>query len=542
MLNLKPNFVTIPYVTSYYLENQKWASCKASDRTQSFFFAGSMGRTGAGSHRYDVMRVMELGSHESLIIDAHFGYWQGEKNTTSMAFTYAERLRRSRFCLVPAGDTATSRRLYDAIAAGCLPVYMGSYDELPVVTGYHADPLSCIAAVDPSSGQSDLPFRSVLNWSSIVMFTGRLSCLEKNRLSGARALSDKLSALLKDTSDAEFEAGCRRRQAEFRRALSYFSMGEGRSGAPEGRGVASSLLLELYGSRIPKQIDKSLPHVCPTPPSPPGPPAPPTLPPSPAPCPPPPAPTEPQPQPPPSIPPALPPPSSPPRVPPPPPQQPPSMPPPPPLSPSLPPPPPPFSPPPPPPLPECAVCGLNAKGGVSCCAIGGAWEGACDSEGELTWDMGTAACKPPPASPPPAPPSPPSPPPTIPPPSPSSPPPGPHLPPVSSFTSLLASLSKATETVQVQQRSLIAASLVFFVAAFSSFVGAACLSRARRRRRGRPAGHQLIHYVDPSTRPGGTRALTRTMRPHKSFQIYSLPQSGDSDGSEDVDAAKGALT
>ena len=35
--------------------------------------------------------------------------------------TYAS-MRQSVFCLVPRGDTPSSRRLFDAISAGCIPV------------------------------------------------------------------------------------------------------------------------------------------------------------------------------------------------------------------------------------------------------------------------------------------------------------------------------------------------------------------------------------------------------------------------------------
>ena len=53
-------------------------------------------------------------------------------------------MRRSTFCLIPRGDTPSSRRLYDAVAAGCIPVVIS--DELP--------------------GQ--LPYQHDLNWSSFT--------------------------------------------------------------------------------------------------------------------------------------------------------------------------------------------------------------------------------------------------------------------------------------------------------------------------------------------------------------------------------------
>ena len=38
----------------------------------------------------------------------------------NQALENVERLLRAKFCLIPAGDTPTSRRMYDALAAGCV--------------------------------------------------------------------------------------------------------------------------------------------------------------------------------------------------------------------------------------------------------------------------------------------------------------------------------------------------------------------------------------------------------------------------------------
>ena len=44
---------------------------------------------------------------------------------------YVKKLQRSRFCLVVRGDTSSSRRLFEAIVAGCLPVILSEGLELP---------------------------------------------------------------------------------------------------------------------------------------------------------------------------------------------------------------------------------------------------------------------------------------------------------------------------------------------------------------------------------------------------------------------------
>lgn len=40
-------------------------------------------------------------------------------------------MRRSIFCLNPAGDTPSSARLFDAIVSGCIPVIVSDELELP---------------------------------------------------------------------------------------------------------------------------------------------------------------------------------------------------------------------------------------------------------------------------------------------------------------------------------------------------------------------------------------------------------------------------
>ena len=44
---------------------------------------------------------------------------------------YLRRMRASTFCLAPRGDTASSRRVYEAIAAGCIPVIIADDLALP---------------------------------------------------------------------------------------------------------------------------------------------------------------------------------------------------------------------------------------------------------------------------------------------------------------------------------------------------------------------------------------------------------------------------
>lgn len=45
--------------------------------------------------------------------------------------SYVRELRQSQFCLHLRGDTTTSRRIFDALAAGCVPVLISDDAHLP---------------------------------------------------------------------------------------------------------------------------------------------------------------------------------------------------------------------------------------------------------------------------------------------------------------------------------------------------------------------------------------------------------------------------
>ena len=72
----------------------------------------------------------------------------GHRATTAAhgaAVAYAEQMVASTFCLIPPGDTTTSRRLFDAIAAGCIPLIV-------------------------SRGiRSELPFEHIVDWDSFTV-------------------------------------------------------------------------------------------------------------------------------------------------------------------------------------------------------------------------------------------------------------------------------------------------------------------------------------------------------------------------------------
>jgi hypothetical protein len=249
--NLYANFVTIPYVASYRMDDAAResgaASCAASARDIDFFFAGTFQRCGGhcdsneGGLRGNVIRAMRSESNRSLIIDlldVDLMYAQGA-DAQRESELYAQRMLRSRFCLVAAGDTKTSRRLFEALAAGCIPVYLGYFDGEP--GGFS------MGAPQPlANGANNMPFRSSVNWSSLVIFAGGMKCLNTNQRSVALSLGRMLSARSQSPEfEKEFEIECHRRREVYLRSLSYY----------KGGGVATALLTELYNSRVPDRVE-----------------------------------------------------------------------------------------------------------------------------------------------------------------------------------------------------------------------------------------------------------------------------------------------
>ena len=66
----------------------------------------------------------ELKSAEDIVIEEGSAGAQGKAAAQ-------DGMRKSLFCLSPAGDTPSSARLFDAIVSGCIPVIISDEVELP---------------------------------------------------------------------------------------------------------------------------------------------------------------------------------------------------------------------------------------------------------------------------------------------------------------------------------------------------------------------------------------------------------------------------
>lgn len=102
--------VAHPYVANHEI-TKNFSNTPFAERSTSFFFVGCS--------RYQKARknieVLESLNSSYVKIQADCRFMVGPEQ-------YAHAIQNAQFCLVPRGDTFTSRRLFDAVAAGCIPI------------------------------------------------------------------------------------------------------------------------------------------------------------------------------------------------------------------------------------------------------------------------------------------------------------------------------------------------------------------------------------------------------------------------------------
>lgn len=125
-----------PYVANTAITNS-WSSRPFTERSTTFFFAGCS-RGLAVRKRIRILRNVE-----GAFIDVHHDC----ENFSVDPATYASVIADTKFCLVPRGDSHTSRRLFDAIAGGCIPI------------------------VQEEGVRQHLPFSWKINYDQFVVFT-----------------------------------------------------------------------------------------------------------------------------------------------------------------------------------------------------------------------------------------------------------------------------------------------------------------------------------------------------------------------------------
>ncbi|KAJ0078615.1 hypothetical protein Patl1_23834 [Pistacia atlantica] len=112
----------LPYVPNVDFCDAKCVSESESKRSTLVFFRGRLKRNAGGKIRAKLVAELTGADHVDI-----------EEGTAGEGGKVAAQngMRRSIFCLSPAGDTPSSARLFDAIVSGCIPVIVSDELELP---------------------------------------------------------------------------------------------------------------------------------------------------------------------------------------------------------------------------------------------------------------------------------------------------------------------------------------------------------------------------------------------------------------------------
>ena len=251
--------IVVPYKAHYQLEDYAWARASSvpigaqpRERTRSVMYHGSTGRgfegrTGDIQYVEGGLRQLicdrlgpELAGNSLRCIQDQWKWkqameeqasslrgrsigeylktdgsrtWIAPKGNTADPLTL-EAYLSSKLCLAPAGDTPTSRRLFDSMAAGCLPVLMAPAEDI----------------------MPNLPFPKAIDWPQTVLFGGGLSCSLSDN---ADATIRWLQSLLKPENEKKLQCMARRAQKVF---LKYLTLRD--------EGVVSALLNEIDLKRV----------------------------------------------------------------------------------------------------------------------------------------------------------------------------------------------------------------------------------------------------------------------------------------------------
>ena len=201
--NLLKRMVVLPHVASPEATRQAHTSRSRSlsggggggrslsaQARHGFFFAGDHGRFDQGArgavrdykvhlrapHLFQPLRLMlSGGAPNTSRQEAHRAHRSISQATT-------RSMLQSRLCFAPQGDTDTSRRLFDALAVGCVPV---------VVKNVGGRPLEVLLA--------NLPFHRSMRWRSVAHFLA----------AGGARLRDREHAVTAGT----WQDTCRREEA-----------------------------------------------------------------------------------------------------------------------------------------------------------------------------------------------------------------------------------------------------------------------------------------------------------------------------------------
>jgi len=125
-------------------------------RNMSFSFYGTVGQTHASVFRYCMREIRSM--LPGIMVKEVTPRQAASDQLNAIVLEAASVLHRSSFCFVPAGDAASAKQLVDAVAAGCVPIVFASMSEIA----------------------PNLPFRHIVDWTKLAIFSGDLSCVAES--------------------------------------------------------------------------------------------------------------------------------------------------------------------------------------------------------------------------------------------------------------------------------------------------------------------------------------------------------------------------
>ncbi len=213
----------LPYVASSLMDKYKtdeamYLNDFMRNDTISVLFRGKLITDGRVNSRVRLKRLIKK------VKDARVTHskFESVSDYGRLARETASQYQQSSFCLIVQGDTPTTRRLYDALASGCVPIVMG---DLALT----------------------LPFTSTVEWRKIIIYAGSLNCVTRDKVEESAAWLQRLVEYVRTNRDGGEELVEMRQkgQAAFRQWLSYRS-----------NGLVDALLTELERPRWPVAVNR----------------------------------------------------------------------------------------------------------------------------------------------------------------------------------------------------------------------------------------------------------------------------------------------
>merc|ERR1719473_796072 len=146
--------VVIPYKAMHTTETNAWNGTipMSKDRKSTFMFHGDISKG-----KRSVLQMIKKELPNSDIQDHNFQK-MGMNGFKKVVETSSAAYLNNKFCLVVEGSTPTSRRLFDALASGCIPIIIGGEEGI----------------------RRNLAFQKTIDWSKIIFYGGNLDCVGQN--------------------------------------------------------------------------------------------------------------------------------------------------------------------------------------------------------------------------------------------------------------------------------------------------------------------------------------------------------------------------